>query len=43
MKKSKNGSIRGSPQKTHHFIRDGIRKLSERWEKVVINDGQYFD
>ena len=25
------------------FFRDGIRKLPERWEKVVISDGQYFD
>ena len=25
------------------FFRDGIRKLPGRWEKVVINDGQYFD
>jgi len=27
------------------FFRDGIRKLSERWEKVVVDssDGQYFN
>ena len=25
------------------FFRDGIRKLPERWEKVVASDGQYFD
>ena len=25
------------------FFRDGIRKLPERWEKVVAGDGQYFE
>ena len=25
------------------FFRDEIRKVPERWEKVVISDGQYFD
>ena len=25
------------------FFRDGIRKLPERWEKVVASDGQYFE
>ncbi|EGI62239.1 Mariner Mos1 transposase, partial [Acromyrmex echinatior] len=25
------------------FFRDGIRKLPERWEKVVASDGQYFN
>lgn len=25
------------------FFRDGIRKLPERWENVVTNDGRYFD
>lgn len=25
------------------FFRDGIRQLPERWEKVVANDGQYFE
>ncbi|KYN03985.1 hypothetical protein ALC62_04749 [Cyphomyrmex costatus] len=25
------------------FFRHGIHLLSERWEKVVSNDGQYFD
>ena len=24
------------------YFRDGIKKLPERWEKVVISDGQYF-
>jgi len=28
--------------KTSHFF-DGIRKLLEKWEKVVGNDGQYFN
>ena len=28
--------------KDEQFFRDGIRKLPERWEKVVANDGQYF-
>ena len=26
-----------------HFYRNGIRALPERWEKVVANDGQYFE
>ena len=25
------------------FYRNGIRALPERWEKVVANDGQYFE
>ena len=25
------------------FFRDGIRKLPERWNKVVASDGQYFE
>lgn len=25
------------------FFRRGIRMLPERWEKVVANDGQYFE
>ena len=25
------------------FFRDSIRKLAERWKKVVVNDGQYFE
>jgi len=25
------------------FFRDGIRKLPERWEKVIGSDGQYFN
>ena len=25
------------------FFRDGIRKLTERWKKVVASDGQYFE
>ena len=29
--------------KDEHFYRNGIRALSERWEKVVANDGQYFE
>jgi len=28
--------------KDESFFRDGIRKLPERWEKVVGSDGQYF-
>ena len=26
-----------------HLYRNGIRALPERWEKVVANDGQYFE
>lgn len=29
--------------KEDSFFRDGIRKLPERWEKVVASDGQYFE
>lgn len=29
--------------KDETFFRDGIRKLPERWAKVVASDGQYFD
>ena len=29
--------------KDEHFYRKGIRALPERWEKVVANDGQYFE
>jgi len=29
--------------KDETFFRDGIRKLPERWDKVVASDGQYFD
>ena len=29
--------------KDEHFYRNGIRALPERWEKVVSNDGQYFE
>jgi len=29
--------------KDKSFFRDGIRKLSERWEKIVGSDGQYFN
>lgn len=29
--------------KDEAFFRAGIRKLPERWEKVVASDGQYFD
>ena len=29
--------------KDESFFRRGIRLLSERWEKVIANDGQYFD
>jgi [histone H3]-lysine36 N-dimethyltransferase SETMAR len=29
--------------KDETFFRDGIRKLPERWEKVVICDGKNFD
>lgn len=28
--------------KDEEFFRHGIRKLPERWEKVVASDGQYF-
>jgi len=40
--KSKIGSKIGS-SKDESFFRDGIRKLPERWEKVVGNDEQYFN
>ena len=29
--------------KNESFFRDGIRKLPERWEKVIGSDGQYFN
>jgi len=29
--------------KDDQFFRHGIRTLSERWEKVVASDGQYFE
>jgi len=29
--------------KDESFFRDGIRKLPERWEKVVGSEGQYFN
>ncbi|EFN86712.1 hypothetical protein EAI_12268, partial [Harpegnathos saltator] len=29
--------------KDESFLRRGIRLLLERWEKVVANDGQYFE
>ena len=29
--------------KDESFFRDGIRKLPERWEKVIGSDGQYFN
>ena len=29
--------------KEEQFFRQGIRMLPERWEKVVANDGQYFE
>lgn len=29
--------------KDEHFYREGIRALPKRWEKVVTNDGQYFE
>jgi len=41
--KSKIGSKIGLPPKDKSFFRDGIRKLLERWEKVVGSDGQYFN
>lgn len=42
-KKLKIGSPLGSSQKKKHFFENGIRKLPERWEKVVASDGQYFE
>ena len=33
----------GSPPKTNHFFEMEIRKLPERWEKVVASDEQYFN
>ena len=39
LQKSKIGSKIGSPP-DESFFRDGIRKLPERWEKVVGSDGQ---
>lgn len=29
--------------KNEKWYWDGIHKLPERWEKVIANDGQYFD
>jgi len=29
--------------KDESFFRNGIRKLLEKWEKVVGSDGQYFN
>ncbi|EFN82901.1 hypothetical protein EAI_15855, partial [Harpegnathos saltator] len=29
--------------KDESFLRDGIRKLPEKWEKVVASDGKYFN
>ncbi|EGI59641.1 Mariner Mos1 transposase [Acromyrmex echinatior] len=29
--------------KDESFFRDGIRKLPERWEKIVASNGQYFN
>jgi len=29
--------------KDERFFRDGIYKLTERWEKVMASDGQYFE
>jgi len=29
--------------KDESFFRDGIRKLPERWEKVIDSGGQYFN
>lgn len=29
--------------KTEKFFWDGIHKLPERWEKVILSDGQYFE
>ena len=29
--------------KDESFFRRGIRLLLERWEKVIANNGQYFD
>ncbi|GBP43337.1 Mariner Mos1 transposase [Eumeta japonica] len=29
--------------KDKEFFRVGIRTLPERWKKVVVSDGQYFD
>jgi [histone H3]-lysine36 N-dimethyltransferase SETMAR len=29
--------------KEPNFFCNGIRQLPERWEKVVANDGQYFE
>ena len=29
--------------KDDQFFRRGIRTLFERWEKVVVSDGQYFE
>uniref|UniRef100_A0A1I7WJ15 Methyltransferase n=1 Tax=Heterorhabditis bacteriophora TaxID=37862 RepID=A0A1I7WJ15_HETBA len=25
------------------FLREGIRKLPERWQKVIESEGKYFD
>ncbi|KOC65625.1 hypothetical protein WH47_01660 [Habropoda laboriosa] len=29
--------------KPRSFYRDGIRKLPEKWQKVITNNGNYFD
>jgi len=41
--KSKIGFQNWIASKEESFFRDGIRKLPERWEKVVGSDGQYFN
>jgi hypothetical protein len=32
-----------SESKEPHWYRDQIRKLAERWRKVIENDGLYFE
>ena len=43
MKKTKNWVDSWIVLKDEAFFRRGFRMLSERWEKVVASDGQYFE
>ena len=39
----KNGSLNGSHLNPEKFFWEGIRKLPERWEKFVANNGYFFE
>ena len=43
MKKSKNGSIRGSPQKTHRFFEMVSDNCQKDGKEEVVSDGKYFE